>query len=545
MKRTEPHRIGFAIALALGCSLAACGGGATPRPQSPADQPAPPATPAPAAAPRSLPPAVAGIPEPPAECNGFATNASATECATEDAERLHVLDAALSADGPERDGRLATLEACFSPGLIRALRAELAPVSCGDAIVGPYLEGAPAELTASVRHVLLGLGLGARLSRLVAAAPEFTPPRTKERFAEFAKAQLWPWVAREAHAVHQTALEGAKLLDYGKGVVAVQAGLADMRFVELSRAVPLPDEFAADPELKDAYYGALDQELEPRKTRGRDAALAALREFARVGALNDDRITRARALLATIFAGSRVDALDELLLPALPPLAADSADVRLAARLPTFYSSEILLSGADFTQPAALRALLERGLPPTLRQKLDATQTPETARLYARGLFGLGQRYWSAADFTRAADVCATFSKDARLGPEARLISALSRVLSRGPASARDLMVRGPILPDALSRVSELDDLAKGNGPISGMAAFNAAHLLSIIPQTAPDPGYWRAISERFKIAAKLLETPQQRAAAKERAAQADEVAKTIAAETQAPNQPRPAPAAR
>ena len=99
-----------------------------------------------------------------------------------------------------------------------------------------------------------------------------------------------------------------------------------------------PSPIAKSADLRNEYYGSLDQGLDPRKDRGRDAALVGLRELALVGVIHDRRVDRARGLLAHIYGGRRIDALDTLLLPAFPDRQPDSVEERLASRLPTFYA---------------------------------------------------------------------------------------------------------------------------------------------------------------------------------------------------------------
>jgi hypothetical protein len=444
---------------------------------------------------------------------------------------LSLLGAALRDSDPlTRDGALGALEGCstFAPGLIRALRAELADAGCGDVLVEPYLESSGATLTADARHVLIGLGLAARLTRLVRTPPRLEPPFTKQRFSQFFNDDLAGWIKTQAHAVHQLSLVGSRLLGYGKALVAVEAGLADLRFVEVVRDVPVPDELTRDPELKEAYYGALDQALDPRKDRGRDAALVGLREFAKIGALDDPRTARARALLSELYAGSRIDALDRLLLPPLPALARDTDELEALAKLPTYYANELLARG-DATDPKLLTALLERGLPATLRPKLDASGVPEVRRLYARALFALGQRYWRADDFARAAEVASGLLKDRTHAAEAELLGALAGVLRRGPKDAAEMMLRGPMLPPGVGNVAPVDAIANSTSPFAGLAAFDAGVLMSLVPQASSDPAYFRATAERFRLAAKLLKDPRQRAEAEQRAKAAAATAAAVA----------------
>jgi hypothetical protein len=515
--------------------LAGCAAAPPPAAQTPGAQtsPAPRQTSAAAgdAQPRAgLPVAPPGVPGAPSSCEPFKIAAATGGSCASPQQALELLDKALAkTDAAERDRELSSAESCagFPAGIVRALRAELAPAECGDVIVEGYLRERGDTLTADVRHVLVGLGLSARLSRLVRQPPKFSPPYTKPRFSEFFRDTLARWIQTEAHAIHQTSLAGARLLDYGKGIVAIEAGLADMRFVEVVRQVPLPQELASDAELKDAYFGALDQALEPRKDRGRDATLVGLRQLAKVGVIHDERVDRARTLLSELYGGSRVDALDGLLLPPLAAFESMTPEERVAARLPTYYAGE-LLGDAAAGDARRLRALLEQGLPDRVRTKLAAATSPELRQLHARGLFALAQRYWRADDFARSGEIAQSLLQDPTYGDEARLIVALTQTLSRGPKDAAELMLRGPMLPETIGNVAALDALVKARSRFAGMAAFDAGYVMSLIPSAKADAQYWRGAAERFRRAAALLQEPKHKAVALERAKAAEQTALAI-----------------
>ena len=350
-----------------------------------------------------VPPAPPGVPPAPPACAVPAARVGSAEgCGRGAADTFGALADALSVEAVDpRDAALASLEGCvfFEPGLVRALRADLGPPECADAIAGPLLEERAGTLARDVRELLVGLVLSARLHRLVRQAPSLEPPLTRERFNRFFKEQLVSWIASQAKAIQDTAMQGARLGGYGKVLAAVEAGMADMRFVEVAREVPLPADMAQDAEVRDVYYATLDEALEPRKTRGRDAALVALGHYAALGVLGDARVDSARTLLSRLYGGRRIDALDGLLLPPLPPLEPQTPEARLARRLPTFYMG-YLLSDLDPTLPEVLRALLDRGLPAPLLARLSASPlSTDGARLLARAYVQLGTRYWRSEDF--------------------------------------------------------------------------------------------------------------------------------------------------
>jgi len=514
--------------------LVGCGAGTTTTPATPTAPTAEPSTQLPPTAPpppKGLPDAPAAVPAPPAACDAFASHAAAdaSACGADRNATLEALDEALAlTDEVPRDARLASLEPCetFPRGWVRALRAELAPVACADAIVEPLLAAStPADLRRDLRVPLTGLGLAARLSRLVVNPPRIEPPFDKAGFDKFMSEKLATWIQAQASAIQEISGEGAKLDGYGRAIVAVEAGMADMRFVETMREVPLPAEMANDPSIKDVYYGSLDQALEPRKHRGRDAALVGLRDLAATGVLQDPRVARARALLSKLYGGRRIDALDGLLLPPLPEASTATVEERLAARLPTFYAG-MLLADADPTDAKFLRALIERGIPALMVEKLEkATVGEETRRLHARSLVQLGQRYWRSNDFTRAS---ALVKQDKKSSDEARLLAAIAIALEGGPKDAAEMMVRGPLLPEGVGNVADLDAMASSKSPLAGLAAYDAGYLLQLVPPTEPDAAFWRSVAQRYERASRLLQDPNQKREAKERAKAARDTATAL-----------------
>lgn len=530
------YRFGACLVLAavIGCTPPA----AAPPPVTPsvskADATHPPEQASPAQT--SLPSVVAPAPEACAKYQAGNPSKPDAEkvpaCAKAEEQRLQSLDAALAESDPLlRDEKLASLEPCteIEPGLIRALRAELAPPECADTLVEPYLATGP-ELGSEIGQALRGLSVAARLLRTSDQPPVIAPPFTRETFNQFLKEAIRPWYLAQSRAVFDMASTGAKLSGYGKGIVAIEAGLSDLRFVENVRKIALPAEMAADKEIAETYQQSLEDALEPRKTRGRDAILVGFLQLGQLGVLSDPRLTRARAQLGRLFAGSRIDALEALMLPDLPPLPTTAVLERLAAQLPSFYADRLLPTGR-VAVPSVARALLERGLPPKLRQEIEqrSRKSPELARLFARGQLELGRRYFRPADFTRAAILLE--QKGVISGPsalESQLVAALAHALEGGPENAVQLMLAGPMLPKGMGRVEALETIAQGNGPLSGMSAFDAGHLLSIIPQEAPSAEHWLRIARHFEDAERKLVDPARKAVAHARAqdarATADEV---------------------
>jgi hypothetical protein len=479
----------------------------------------------PAPAPGKKPIAPAAVPAPPAECAAFVGHPT-TGCIPA-GKSLEMLAGALGSDREAlgRDASLACLEESgdYPAGLLRALRAELAPAACADAIVSPILEKPPQKLALDIEGALLGLVVSGRLSRLLGGAPTLASPFSKDRFVAFQRDEFAPWIVSQALAIDQLAFQGSRLTGYGRGIAAIASGNADLRFVEMARAIPLPEEIRADKELTDVYYGSLDQALEPRKQRGRDAALVGLRAFAELGAANDARVREARALLSRLWSGSRVDALDELVLPPVPAPGELTTEGELAQALPTFYAGRVL-AGADASNPKLLGAFLARGIPKSLLDRLDAKKLSAEARLYVgRMLIDYGRVYFRASDFRRARETLAA----GKLDDAGRLLSAVAQALERGPDDTAALMLKGPGVKGSFD-VSALDAVAKQKGPYAGAAAFDAAYVLELVPKP-DDAAFWDDLGARFESAEKLLSQSKAPAAERERAKKFAEGARATA----------------
>jgi hypothetical protein len=510
--------VGAWAALSVAC------GAAPPIAKAPEPRAGGPTAPAPAAAPTAPSEPQIEVPPAPASCQGYpAVVPAQTVCGPEATRRLAD---ALAAPDAERDRALGELEACseIAPGALRALRIELLPTECGDVLAEPWLMRPAPGQRAEVTHALRGLALAARANRLVREPPKLDPPFDKSRVLAFLEGPLADWIRRQARAVHGVSLSGAALEGYGKALVAVEAGLADMRFVEVVRSAPVPDEIRKQKDLADVYFATLDESLEPRKTRGRDAALVGLGRLAEIGVISDPRVERARALLSEVYSGRRIDALDHLLLPAVPPVKPGSVDEQIVSRVPTFYAP-LLVPKLDALQPSVLRALLERGLPAQTRAALDAGKlAPETERLYARALFELGRTYWRAVDFSRARELAA---RQQRVAADMPLVAALSEILGRGPKNAAEMILSGPHLPSALAEVTPLDNVGKDSRSLAGYAAFDAALLQELARPAGANAAYFEEIARRYAQAAKQL-PPEHRARAADRARAARDTAKAV-----------------
>lgn len=558
--------LAFVLAGLAGLS-AACGGAAVPPPH-----PAAPTAPAPDAKPPTAPVAEApptdpfaldglvreewlpllkgpeqafadvafpdtpkNVPAAPAQvCDPYVKRPTKKKIASCDkAMGIQLLDAAMSApDATARDKKLAEIEGCaaFDDGLVRSLRIELGPAECGDVLAEPILKQKHDKVPGAVHHTLVGQALAARLMRSVQSPPKLEGPFTKDRVAEFVKGPMMGWFMSQAKAVEELSKMGAQLSYYGKGVVALAAGMADLRLVDAVREVPIPDEFKSDPELATAYYSKLDEALEPRKTRGRDGALVGLKEMAFAGVVSDARTTATRSLLAKLYGGRKVDALDGLLLPKAPAPSGATPAERLAASLPTFFAGQIL-DAEVATDPKVLRALAGRGVPVSMRVALkdkDAGLGAESRAAYARARLAMGIAYWRAEDFDAAAQQLSKIPHD-KLAADDRLSLAIALALRNGPDDIAALMQKEGTLGPAFGKPRALDVIAGEAGATQGLAAYDAALITQIAMPRGSEPSLWVALAKRYDAAAPLLDDQKARIEAQQRARAAEATAKAIA----------------
>jgi hypothetical protein len=479
--------------------------------------------------------APSGLAPLPASCDAFVTRkgAGAAPACADKASGLAALDGAMSeADAAKRDARLLDLEGCagLPAGVVRALRAELAPIECSEALLTKTLATPPAGLDGNLFHAMLGLSIASRLARTAQNAPVLAAPFTRPRVIEFTSGPMKAWFSEQATAIQAISQAGVELSYYGKAITAIEAGVAEMRLVESVRNAPLPAEIAKDAELKNQYYATLDQGLDPRKDRGRDAALVGLREMALVGAIHDARVDRARALLARLYGGRRVDVLDGLLLPALPAAAPATVEERLAGKLPTFYAG-ILLDPAAASRAGTMRMLLDRGVPLGARNALKtATLTVDARALVARARLELGRLYWRAVDFDQAAQLIASWPAGTARPDDATLTLALALALRNGPEDAADMMRKAPLQLTSIGKIKGLDYVAQQTptGQDAAFAAFDAALIHQLAAPEGSGAAYWKEVADRFHRAASLLSDPARKADAEERAKSANELAAAI-----------------
>ena len=546
----------FALA-AVFCIASACGGAPVAPPEAPAPAPATVAAPEPAdpwaidgeLTAEALPPAPPafplnelafaappkGFPAPPKSCGLYAPTAIAPASCGDRAAALVSLDEALRWTEPrKRDQALQALEPCsqLPLGMVRALRAELAPAECADSIVASALSAPSAEMPGEIYDTLFGLGLAGILARASTTPPTLAPPHSRERIEAFVASDMKAWGERHAKVIQDLAALGSRLRYYGRAVVAVEAGMADMRFVEAMRTLPVPDEFAKDEELRETYLASLEQALDARKRRGRDAALVGLGSLATIGVIRDERVERARALLSRMYGGSPIDALDGLRLPPLSPHEPGTSEQRLAARLPVFYSSVLFPSDAA-TDPDMLRSFAEKGISLPHRIGLAKASLPAPLRLlYARARFEMGQNYWRRVDFDETVRLLQDGGRDS---DEGKLLLALALALRGGPENAADMMVKAPLRDLGIGRVAALESLIDAGGWLGGSAAFDAALIRQLAAPASADAAYWLAVAAGFRKAAEVLVDVQDKRDAETRAGEAEQTAQAIQTPTAQP----------
>lgn len=468
-----------------------------------------------------------GVPAAPKSCSTKPTAAAKPACETPETAAAALADALDAPDAKKRDAMLATLEACaLPPGLVRALRADLGPTECADVLLEPYLSGGKTnEVSVELKGAMTGLVYAAWASRAVTAVPTLPPPHTKAKVLEHVKGPGLRWVQTQAGALDEITKNAIKLPLYGRAIAASEVGSGYLRFVEGMRTLPAPDEFKQDKELADAYYGSLDQLVEPQKAAGRDAALVGLRDFAVIGAIEDDRVIRARRLVASVFGGRKIDALDSLALPSASDKAPTTVPGRLARKLPTFFAGLLLPApgSAAEVDREVLDGFAKRGIPMQHRKahqeraKVDGLP----GLTLARARFAMGQRYWRTVDFDQTLRLLGQVKEP----PEHTLLFGLASALRQAPDGAGAVVIKGF---DAPFETAALEAVAKENGgnAVGGAALFDLARLKEIEPPHADGAKHYRTIAALYRDAAKL--DPALAAEATKRAENAELIAKDL-----------------
>ena len=464
-----------------------------------------------------------GVAPPPAACAAFAKRVPATPAPADLAGAFAT--AGLKGDvAAQVDARLLALEPTFDPrepGLVRALRADVLGVPCGDVIVDPYL-ASHRTLVSRASHVLVGLSLAAKLERTGAGRPALGNTADKAQVKAFINGPLKAWMIEQSTAIETLASGAAGLSGYGRGVAALAAGNADLRLVTVIREAPTPASW--DPELKAVYQAALDEALEPRKKRGRDAALVGLADLGQAGALRETRVIGAHAALSSLYGGRRISALAPLMAPSPPAWMTDAPQSPMLESVGPFWTD---VFGLGTQAPSSIG----RGTSLSLRSFFASEPADKTdpkllqvRSIYALTRFRLGQVYWRRVDFVEAAQA----AKQGRT-PEDRLVLALSLALAQGPNGAAEMMRAPSAAALNLNHTEALDALVAEGSALAGWAAFDAAYLRSLSPPETSEAGpYFRDVAARFRKAATLLAEPERKQQAIQRAEEAEAIVTAI-----------------
>ena len=466
-----------------------------------------------------------GLPARPASCKVSKPVKAVGPCLDE-ATALTQLDSAMAKTGSERDAALAGLASCkLPPGFVTALRAELSDPQCADAITDPWLEKPQAEAKPSIVHILVGQSLGAKLARTVLGQPTLSPPFSKAQTEAFLKTKLAPWAIAQAQLVQDISAAGSQLAGLGQAILATEAGRADLRFVEVARQVPTAPEFGKDPELKQIYESALEQALEPRKARGRDATLVGLRAFADSGVISGStRMHNARTMLATMYGGRRVDGLDALIVPA--PAGADQAVAATGRRaIPSFLWSEVpgLATAAAHEADTAPNAML---LAPEQRRSSQPQQDSAERVGRARTSLRLAATHFRRSSADAAIDLTAGLPRNEHV----EILLALGLALHQGPKDVVTMMAGSTPASLGYRKLDALEAVAKKKGAYAAAATFDAALLREIAPPEGAERAYFEDLATRYRTAERLFGSAPEAKLAAERAKHAEEIARAAAA---------------
>ncbi|WP_437507228.1 hypothetical protein [Sorangium sp. So ce1099] len=369
-------------------------------------------------------------------------DASAPACATRQ-KTLAALAAALSApSASERGAKLVTLEGCagLPAGFVRALRAELAPPACAEALVVPMLAAPPQGMSRAIYLTLYGHALASRVSRVAPHLPplDLRASPTREDVVRLAQTLTPEWEAQKALLDELGAQVLSMPASYGRTIAA--SALAEVSLTTVDHLVtwvagPSRKLGRAEMALFNAYSLGRYALYKPLVDQAVNAYLVSFRDFAALGVLDDYRANRGGilmremqpyCLMSTFFETSSVLSMPYPPLrkaaPPSPPrriapdgtfprrsapagafsspfgwmsdLALNTIPPELALKLPPpppaspgstnerlagllpTFYAGLLLEPSLARQPAFLRALMDKGLPAPHRAALEAADLP-------------------------------------------------------------------------------------------------------------------------------------------------------------------------
>jgi hypothetical protein len=483
-------------ALSMIVGLVACGpsGGETPTPQvpkttstsAPVDQPPPP--PLPVVAPQ--------VSDTPASCKEFdvapPTEADKKKACESAKSALATLASAATAeskgDRAARDVALRSLSDCERVPLLvtDVIRAQLAPMTCAEAILVPALEAHGKEALPQHQNAARALVGASRLARLRPAKGTFDILARAEgdpSALESAKETLVAWRdAIEKQEGDAIGLSKGAPSEIGV-LVRFEIAAAWLALAKEIRATPLPDEIkklkAKDPDLETHYFAKLDEQTLPIIDRAQQMALAGLGIAVRDGILVKG-LPSFLPLLDSFRSrpGFEVRPTRELdlLLPEtkLPTKGGDAAII--ASQLPP-WSAYATLERAD---PAALLSApvldalaANRGIPAALRLELEKDKKLDDAHKSSIALSRtrLVLMYGSRPD----AEAVATWKNPKSPVDQLRVAIDLAML---GPAASK-AKLGDPLVTQAQTTyaLEHLDKLAKAKGNVGLAAQYDAALL--------------------------------------------------------------------
>jgi hypothetical protein len=252
-----------------------------------------------------------------------------------------------------------------------------------------------------------------------------------------------------------------------------------------------------------------------------------LGQLATIGVIRDPRVRQASELLARLYGGRPINALDALLLPPLTPIAPSDDEQQLAARLPTFYAGQ-LVPAAAAAQSGMLRALIEKGVALPHRMALAKAQlSPEQRAYYARARLELAQNYWRNVDIDELVGLLKDYPGER--SEQLSLLLALGLALRGGPANAAEMMVKAPLSELGIGKnTAALDAIADGGGALAGIAAYDAAIVRHVAAPQNADAAYWSDLAKRFRSAKGKLVDVRHKNDAERRAAECEQIAAFI-----------------
>jgi hypothetical protein len=337
----------------------------------------------------------------PEACGRLVRRPTATRCPASRSEALVALVVALGLDIEGRDIDVAALEGCevLDAASVRALRAELAPRICRDALAEPSIPRAGDAETASL---LRAQTIEARMERVVV-----DPPAVPfDHFDRYVTRRLSPWLLSRVRLLEELSSVGPSA-GAGRAIVTLARGRALLQLAAVARASAIPSSrceargHGGDldcPSRSGLEAGTVTSQAGDFERGALAAFRSAAQELAASGIVDDARAHELAARLATTTrAGEPPSASRAVSLPGPPR--PTGVEARLARALPITVLA-VLLS-PEAARPEVRLAVAARGLPPAWSQPPGAEDT-HLALAAGRARLALGVRYGRSADVESA-----------------------------------------------------------------------------------------------------------------------------------------------